>query len=188
MTDIGFYNFLHTFITLVVSSQFSETAGTRGCTEDGCNPGKEAPCWCPQWLVFPWQAPSGGAGAPSRQRPSRQQLQAEHHSQRQVSRGNTCTCRQWSCYCRLQETVENNSVVRQNFLCCGSGPSISSRVGNSVSGSCCLSCVKVFMSKALYPDLLLMGRPMHTSPPPLLCDCECEWVNVRQYCKALCLL
>lgn len=85
-------SFLYNFITPMLFSQFSETAGTRGCAEDGCHPGKEAPCWSPQWLVFPRQAPSGGAGAPCLrgQRPSRQQLQAEQPDQRQVSRGNTC--------------------------------------------------------------------------------------------------
>lgn len=106
-------SFLYNFITPMLFSQFSETAGTRGCTEDGCHPGKEAPCWSPQWLVFPRQAPSGGAGAPCLrgQRPSRQQLQAEQPDQRQVSRGNTCILYVHSggCYCSLQETEEYNS-------------------------------------------------------------------------------
>lgn len=105
----------------MASSQFSEAARTGGCIEDGCNPGKEAPCWGPQWLVFPWQAPNRGAGDPNLggQRPGRQQFQAKYHSQRQVSRGNMCTCRQWSYYCWLQETVENKSVFRQNPQKCG---------------------------------------------------------------------
>lgn len=97
-------------------SFFSETARTRGYTEDGCHPGKETPRRGPQRLVFPRQAPGGSAGARRLrgQRPSRQHLQTEHPGQGQVSRGNTCTCPRWSSYCRLQEMVEHNSVVSDN--------------------------------------------------------------------------
>lgn len=65
----------------------SETARTRGATQDGCNPGEKAACWGPQWLVFPGQAAGGGAGTSyfGGKNPSGQRLKAEHVEQRQVS-------------------------------------------------------------------------------------------------------
>lgn len=73
-----------TELTDLFSAWSPETASTRWRPEDSCYPGEEAPCWGPQWLVLPWQAPGGGPGAPGfrTEGPSRQHLQAE---QRQVS-------------------------------------------------------------------------------------------------------
>lgn len=82
------------FLSQSVSHLLLETARTRGNTEGSCHPGKEAPRRRPQRLVFPRQAPGGGAGALGLrdQRTSRQPLQTEHPGQGQVSRGNTCIC------------------------------------------------------------------------------------------------
>uniref|UniRef100_A0A3P9JSC6 NPHP4 C2-like domain-containing protein n=1 Tax=Oryzias latipes TaxID=8090 RepID=A0A3P9JSC6_ORYLA len=41
----------------------TETTGTRRCSEKCRHPGKEAPRWCPQWVVFPGEASGGGTRA-----------------------------------------------------------------------------------------------------------------------------
>ena len=40
--------------------------------------------------------------------------------------------------------------------------------------------VEVSLSKAPHASC-----PLAWSTPPLVCECEHEWVNVRQHCKAL---
>ena len=97
-------------VGVITSSSVSspETARTRGHTEDGRHPGKEAPRWGPQRLGFHRQTPSGGAGARGigAQGPIRQHLQTEHAGEGQVGRRKSTYL--WSCYCWLQERRWSN--------------------------------------------------------------------------------